>query len=793
VTSTPVLDDMVTALESRHGFIGSSLPRKEDRRFVQGKGQFTDDFHVRGMLHATFVRSPHAHARIRGIDVTAAAALPGVVAVVTGEDLARLTEPAVVAQEGAVPMVMETLPTTKVRFNGDPVACVIAEDRYVAEDAAELVEVDYDVLEPVLDMYTAADGPLVDEGLPSNLHTRQTKSYGDVAAAFAAADRVVEARFRAQRLTHVPIETLGVLAVWDAGREELTFYSGQQTAHVTRTLLASRLRLNENQVRVVSPDMGGGFGLKIPLFREELTVAAMAMKLARPIKWTEDRTENLMASNHARDDAAVVRAAVAKDGTVLGIQADLWADFGAYAFYPPSYIIDVVGWLLLGAYKVENYEYTINVAITNKCPSGTLRAPMALVTWATDGTIERVAEELGLDPLDVRRRNMIRLQDQPYRSAPGYLYESLTLRESFDEMLERFDLDAFRQTQEAARAEGRLLGVGIASVLEPTTYGSAWYKASGDEGSGHEAATVKLEPSGAINVMVGIIPSGQGYETTIAQVVAEALGSTPDNVSVRLGDTHVVPYGMGSRGSRGAAAGNGVAYLAALDLKNKALRIAAHVVGEPVDALEIVGDQIYVVGEAEPRLPLAHVARIAYMDPTALPPGVEPGLEIHRTYDPPQLTFSNATHLAVVEVDSDTGRVDILDYRVVEDAGTLINPMIVDGQVHGGVVMGIGQALFEETVYDEAGTNVTTSFLDYLIPTIDTVPVISVHHIETPNPNTPRGIKGMAEGPVQGGVASVALAVGDALRCTGARVEALPLNPRRVLGLLRESGWRDRG
>jgi aerobic carbon-monoxide dehydrogenase large subunit len=789
---TTTLDSANIDQHTREGskYIGQATPRKEDRRLVQGQGQFTDDIHVRGTLHAAFVRSPHAHARIVSIDTSQAEELPGVVAIYTGRDLSRLTSPAVVAQAGASPMVMETLPTEKVRFNGDPVACVVATDRYVAEDAIELIAVEYELLTPVLDMRSVDDPdlPLVDEGLPSNLHTRETKSYGDIDAAFADADAIVEAQFRAQRLTHVPIEGLGVLAVWDKGREELTFYSGQQTAHVTRTLLASRLGLGENQVRVVSPDIGGAFGLKIPLFREELAVAAVAIELGRPVKWTEDRTENLMASNHARDDAVSVKAAVRSDGTILGIKADLWADFGAYAFYPPSYIIDVVGWLLLGAYKIENYQYTINVGITNKCPSGTLRAPMAIVTWATEGLVERIAEELGLDPIEVRRRNMIRLADQPYRSAPGYLYEALTLRESLDEMLDRFDLAAFRERQAAARADGRLLGLGVASVLEPTTYGSAWYKASGDEGSGHEAATVKVEPSGAINVMVGIIASGQGYETTIAQVVAEALGSTVDNVSVRLGDTHVVPYGMGSRGSRGAAAGNGVAYLAALEARNKIVRIASHLVGEPVDSLDLRDGQVFVHGEWEPRMPIRDIAWMCYMDPTSLPPGEQPGLEIHRTYDPPELTFSNATHLCVVEVDPATGKTEIQEYHVVEDAGTLVNPMIVDGQIIGGTVMGIGQALFEETIYDEAGNNVTSSFVDYLIPTADTVPEFVIHHIETPNPRTPRGIKGMAEGPVQGGLASVALAVTDALKPTGARVDQIPLTPSRVLGLIRGTG-----
>lgn len=768
-------------------FVGKSVPRKEDRRFVIGKGRYADDLGVPGLLQAAFVRSPHAHARIRSIDTSEALKIPGVIAVVTGRDLFEFTTPFICRQPGAPEMEMDALPVSKARFAGDPVACVIATDRYIAEDGCDRVVVDWEELPPVLDMYHAADAgmPLVDEKIPSNLHSHETFRYGDVEGAFARADRVVKAHFRAQRLTHSPMETRSVVALWDEGRHELTYYGAAQTAHILRTTLASRLGLSENNIRVISPDVGGGFGQKLPLYREEFTVCAMAMRLKRPIKWVEDRVENLVASNHARDDAVSVEVAVMNDGTVLGVRADLWADFGAYAFYPPSYIISVVGWLLLGAYKIENYQYTINVAITNKCPAGTLRAPMAIVTWATEGMMHRVAHELGLDPFDVQRKNMITLADQPYRSAPGYLYEALTLREGFDKVLADFDMPAFRREQAEAKESGKLLGVGIATVVEPTTYGSAWYKASGDDGSGHEAATVKLEPTGAINVMVGIISTGQGYETSVAQVVAEALGSDPANVDVRLGDTHVVPYGMGSRGSRGAAAGHGVAYLAALDLRGQVLKIAAHLLQREVAGLTIVNGIVVDAGNPAVSIPVKEIARIAYNDPTSLPEGMLPGLEIHRTYDPPFMTFSNATHLAKVEVDTGTGNVKIQRYYVLEDAGTLINPMIVDGQIHGGVSMGIGQALMEESHYDQHGTNLSATFGDYLMPTMDTMPDIEVEHVITPNPNTPRGIKGMSEGPVQGAIGCVALAVQDALAQVGAEVHQLPMSPSRILASLR--------
>ena len=769
--------------------IGTSTPRKEDARLLRGQGCFVDDIEFRGMLHAAFVRSPVAHARISAIETAEAEALPGVVAVVTGEDLARLTTPGTITQVNAPSLRMETIPVAKVRFAGDLVACVIATDRYIAEDAAELVDVEFEPLTPHLDMFSAqaATKDPVDPDLPHNLHTHETKVYGDVAGAFAQADRVVEAQFRSPRLTHVPIEPRGVVAHWDEGRRALTLYTGQQTAHVARTRLAARLGLRENQVRIVSPDVGGAFGQKIPLYREDITVAAMAIHLRRPIKWIEDRMENLTASNHARDDAVYIQAAVRADGIILGIKAALWADFGAYAYFPPSYIIDVVGWLLPGGYRVANYEYTINVALTNKCPAGTMRAPMAIVTWATEGLVEKIAAELGLDPVEVRRSNLIGLEDQPYVSAPGYTYEALTLREGLEDALSRFDVKAFRETQAQARQDGRLLGLGIATVLEPTTYGSEWYKKALGVGSGHEAARVRIDPSGTVSVSVGINPSGQGYETTLSQVVAAGLGTDIENVAVLLGDTDVAPYGMGSRGSRGAVAGNGVAYLAAVDLHDKVLRIAAHLSGEPLSALRLAGGQVTSAVDGDPLFSLAEIAWIAHMDPSRLPAGEAPGLEVHKTYDPPPMTFSNGTHICVVEVVPQTGRTTIAQYMVVEDAGTLINPMIVDGQIRGGIAMGVGHALFEEVLYDEDGNNTTATFMDYLIPTMDVVPEPEIHHLHTPNPHTPRGMKGMSEGPVQGSVAAIALAVQDAIRHTGAEVNELPLSPRRVRQLLRST------
>lgn len=766
--------------------IGQPIERTEDQRLLQGRGQFLDDVgEPRGTLHAAFLRSPHAHARILSIDKDRAAALPGVVAIVDGADLSALTEPSVITQEDGPTLVMETLPVHKVRFVGDIVACVIAKDRYVAEDALELVRVEYERLTPHLNMFDAAsvgDEESVDPSLANNLHTHVARSYGNTESAFKSADLVVEVDVRSPRLTHVPIETRGLLATWDKGQSALTLYTGQQVAHVARTRLAARLRLRENQVRIVSPDVGGAFGQKIPVYREDVIVSALAILLDRPVKWIEDRAENLLASTHARDEAVFVQAAANSSGEILGLRAALWSDFGAYAYFPPSYMLDVVGWMVPGAYRLANYEYVLNVALTNKCPAGPMRAPMSIVTWVTEALMEEIARRLDLPVATVRRRNIIRDDEQPYTTACQYTYEALSLQGCFERGMNEA---AFLQ---AAHERGnRLVGSALVNVVEPTTYGSAWYKRALGSGSGHETARIIMDPSGGITVSVGINPSGQGYETSISQVVADELGVAMDDVRVLLGDTHIAPYGMGSRGSRGAVAGHGVVHLAAQQMRIRIQEACAFMF--KCDAHDIVlrDGAIYNRKTSTKLESLQRVAWIFHMSPSSLPPGVPPGLDITASYDPPQMTFSNATHCAQVEVDKITGQVEVTRYEVWEDAGRVINPLIVDGQIQGGVVMGIGYALCEEVVYDDQGNNTCATFVDYLIPLASQAPKVTIHHVETLNPNTPKGMKGMSEGPVMGSVAALALAVQNALRLVNpdARVGQLPLHPGRVLTTMR--------
>ncbi|MFG1302993.1 xanthine dehydrogenase family protein molybdopterin-binding subunit [Xanthobacter autotrophicus] len=772
--------------------IGQPLPRREDRRLLTGAGRFVDDIAIPGALHAMFVRSPHAHARIRAIDTRAAAVMPGVVAVVTGRELAEWTSGLQMAPpiEGLVPTAMTTLPLDKVRFQGDPVCCVVATDRYRAEDAAEAVEVEYEILPAVPDMGAAlaAGAPLVDDSLASNRLAHQLFAVGDVAARRREAHAIVEAEFAQQRMTHVPIETRGCAAVWDEGRAHLTFHVGNQVPHPLRTQLARRLSLSESQVTVICPDIGGGFGQKIALYREELTVAALAVRLKTPVRWREDRMENLQAACHAREATCRTRASVAEDGRILGLELDIREDFGAYSFFPGNYIARVIALILTGPYRVSDYSYEITVALTNKCGVGPMRAPMAMTSWVMDGTLDAVARKLGLDPLAVRRVNMLSPEDLPYTMATGEVLEDITPRETLEAVVGAVGYEDFRRRQTEARAEGRHLGLGLCSVVESTTYGSRFYKSAGIPGSGHEAAWVRIEPTGVVNASVGLMGTGQGYETPLAQAVAEGLGVDTAQVRIALGNTDVAPYGMGSRGARGATAGGGALFLCARKAQAHVLTVAAHMLNlNSADELRLADGQVErrVAGTwTAAGIGLADVARIAYLDPTALPGGVEPGLDFSLSYDPPPMTYSNSAHACEVEVDRETGRVAIRRYVVAEDCGTVLNPIVVRGQQQGAVAMGLSGALMEQVFYDETGQNLSSTLADYLLATACDLPDFEILPLHTPSRRTPAGIKGMAEGGVMGAIGALTNAVNDALAPFGAVAERLPLSAPYIRGLI---------
>jgi carbon-monoxide dehydrogenase large subunit len=784
---------VTTASEFRH--IGSDRPRLEDRRLLTGRGRYIDDIEVPGALHACFARSPHAHARIVSIDIQAARDMPGVVAVVTGAELAAWTTRHRMAPpiDGLQPVEMDTLPRDKVRFQGDPVACVVATDRYLAEDAAEAVAVEYEVLPAVTSMWQALapDSPRVDESLTSNLLSHQQAVHGAPVTLDPQAHRIVESTFSQHRQTHLPIETRGCIAVWDEGHQHLTFHVGTQAPHPYRTTLAARLRLSESQVTVASPDVGGGFGQKIALYREELTVAALARHLRRPVRWREDRMENLLASSQAREDFCRTRAAVDAQGRLLGLELEIVEDFGAYSFYPGNYLARVVAMILTGPYKVANYSYDVKVLLSNKVGNGPMRAPMSITSWVMEGTMDAIARALRLDPVAVRRLNMVGPGDLPHTMATGEVLEDITPRETLEAALAAIDYDGFRKRQGEAAAQGIYLGLGICTVVESTTYGSRFYKAAGIPGSGHEAAWIRIEPSGVVNASVGLGATGQGYETALGNAVAEGLGVDPAQVRLHLGHTDIAPYGMGSRGARGGTAGGGTLYLCARDARAKVLAIAAHLLGladgEPLRLADGRVEREVGARWQDCDLTLAQIARTAYLDPTALPPGLAPGLDFSKTFEPPPMTYSNSTHVCQVRLDVATGAVAIERYLVAEDCGTVLSPVVVEGQQHGAIAMGLSGSLFEHVEYDASGQNLSGSLADYLVATACEIPKIEIISMHTPNRRTPAGIKGMAEGGVMGAIGAVTNAVNDALAPFGAVATRQPLTPMSLRDLLREA------
>jgi carbon-monoxide dehydrogenase large subunit len=559
-----------------------------------------------------------------------------------------------------------------------------------------------------------------------------------------------------------------------------------------RSALAARLGVPESAVRVVTPDVGGGFGQKIPLYREELTTAAVSRLLGRPVRWIETRRENLLASLHAREDIVDVRAAVTSHGTILGVDARILTDFGAYAYFPANYMARVVGMMIPGAYRLRDYRYAITAVLTNKCPAGPYRAPMLICSWVTEGTIDAIARALALDPVEVRRRNMLSEADLPYRTATELTYRSVYPRDTLERALATFGYVDRRREQTQARSGGRIRGIGVATYVEPNTYGSEFYKTAGIAGSGHDAAIVRIEPSGAVSAQIGVVSQGQGHPTTVAQALADELAVPIETIRVHAGDTAAAPYGMGTRGSRGGVVSAGAALGAARILKEKLLRIAAHLLEAPLQDLELADGRVQVRGVPASGLTVAQLAQKAYLAPMELPPGMEPGLEATHAFDPPALTFSSGTHVCEVDIDPETGRLTIPRYTIVEDCGRMLNPRVVEGQLHGATAQGLGGALCEEVVYDADGQNLSATFMDYALPTAASLPPFEVEHLERPDPGTPLGMKGMAEGGVMGASAAIASAVADALAPLGLDAGRQPFTAARLAQALRPGARRRR-
>ena len=782
---------------SREGtgkMLGAQVRRVEDPRVLLGKTQYVDDLILPDMLAVAFVRSPYAHAKITNIDIQAALATPGVACVLTGQDILETIKPLRVEFDTQkVPFHKScnwhVLTPDKARFVGDLVAAVVATDRYTAEDAADLVEVDYEPLEAVADMESAllADAPLVHEEWGDNVMERFEAQVGEVGKAFQDADCVVSERFVTGRHMASPMETRGCVARFDVATEALTVWSSTQVPHTLRASLATLLDLAEHRIRVISPDVGGGFGLKAHPFPEEVVVTYLAKTLRKPIKWIEDRREHLSASLQAKHQIVHAELALKNDGTVLGLKARFLSDAGGYSSYPWSSAFEPkhAAGTITGPYKIPAYSFETCTVATNKASIGVYRGvgiPVAALTM--ERLLDMGAQKLGLDPADIRLRNMIPQDEHPYMTLLDTEIESGSHQASLQQALDILGYGDFRAEQQQARENGRYLGVGIGSYVEGTAHNSAVFDSFGVKIGGYEAATLRIDESGKVTVFVGTHSHGQGHHTVYAQLIADTLGVALEDVAVVQGDTQATPRGWGTWASRSAVTGGGAVTVAAQKLRDKLLRIAARLTEVPADDLELAQGAVQRKTGGVRLLSIPDLAHRIIAQPTGLPPDEEPGLDASVAYEPPPITHSNATHVATVAVDIETGQVQLLRYIVVEDCGTIINPTIVNGQIQGGVAQGIGSALYEHALYDDAGQFLTGTFMDYLIPTAADVPQVEIGHIETPSPYTLNGIKGMGEGGAIAPPAAIANAVADALSPFGVRVNEVPLTPERVLGML---------
>jgi aerobic carbon-monoxide dehydrogenase large subunit len=765
-------------------FVGQSVVRVEDGRILTGRGRYMDDIVLPGMLEGVFLRSDVGHARIASVDAEQARSMPGVVAVITAAELEGAVFPVQVPAEipNYLRPVFHALADDKVRYAGDPVALIVAESRYLAEDARDAVEVEYEPLEAVVTMEQAADSalPPLFEDVGSNVFYTEAMNFGEPDAAFAQADRVVSAMIDSARVTHVPMEGRGGVADYRIGTDELTYHAGSQAPHALRQGLAGLLGHPADRLRVVIPDIGGAFGQKAGLCREDLVVCAAAKMIGRPVKWVEDRVENLAAAGQAREETIEIAAAVKDDGTILALDVKMRLNQGAYPLLgTPAPLFGWIARTMIGnAYRIDSMRWSLDVYASNKASYGAYRGPWAAETLAREILIDRIAHDLDLDPVDVRRRNLLTLDEQPCKMMSGPTIEGVAMLGTLERAAELVDYDGFREQQRRAREQGRLLGIGFSTYIEPAPGPPDFWAAIGFP-IGGERAVARLEPDGHLTVMTTQAPHGQSHETTIAQVAATEFGVPMSHVRVLYGDTSAVPYSfMGTGGSRSATMASGSALHATRAVKQKALAYAGNMLEISPGDLEIVEARIRVKGDPDSGMGLGELAQAVYFIP---PEGEENDLRSAALFDAPPGGFSGGTHVCFVEIDPETGIVRIPRYEVIEDCGSLINPAVVDGQVRGGVAQGIGIALYEHARYNDEGTFVSSTFLDYLVPTAMEIPTIGVEHFESPAMDEVN-YRGVGEGGTIAAPAAVLNAVSDALG--GTRVEQLPLTPDRVLALI---------
>jgi carbon-monoxide dehydrogenase large subunit len=767
-------------------YIGASIKRSEDPRILTGRGRYVDDIKLPRMLHAAFVRSPMAHARLLSVDVSAARELPGVVAVLTGADLEAMTVPgpdplmAMFTGPGPTPE-FSLLATDKVRFVGDPVAVVVAESRYLAEDGCELVEAEYDDLPPVVNAAFALhpSSPPLFANLGDNIARPPVRSeHGDVSGTFAAADRIIDFHIDVHRHQNVPMEGRGCVASYDADRGLMTVIAATQGVHVTRMGVAARLGMERDQVRVVAGDIGGSFGLKIGASREELAVAAASRFLGRPVKWVEDRSENLAASGQAREESFDVRAAVSNDGDLLGLDVKMVIDTGSYPGMG-TMVPAIMEAMLPGPYKLAALGFESTAAITNKASYVAYRGPWASETFVRERVLDLIAKDLGLDPVEIRLRNFAPRTDPPALMITGRPLVGVTSKESLERVAQMVDVPAFRRRQAEARAQSRYLGIGMATFIEAAPGPRSPEGASGPMGL--ESVRLRLEEDGIVALFTGQMPHGQSHQTTLAQIAADEFGVPFEQVRVVVGDTDVVPFGL-TGGSRSATMAGGAALHGARRLKAKVLDLAAHLMEASAEDLLITDGNVWVRGDPESAIGVSDVARRAASGRFGT--DVDATLEVEARFDGGEGGWSGGTHCAIVEVDAETGVVKVERYVAVEDCGVLINPAVVEGQIRGGIAQGIGAVLLERSAYAEDGAFQSATFMDYLLPTACDVPRIEIEHLETVPLDADVNFRGVGEGGMVVAPATVVNAIEDALSPFGVRIYEQHLPPARILELI---------
>ena len=782
-------------LDRPNSYIGRSVPRPNAPRLAEGRGAFVDDIEVSGRAgHAAFVRSPHAHARIGSIDAEAARALPGVIAVVNGPELAEIHDPWVGVLshlQGLKSAPQYALPLETATWQGEAVVAVVAESRAKAEDAAELVKIDWEVLTPVTDAETALDPAttVIHESLGDNLAWRRNADFGDIEAAYAEADHIVEETYVFARHTGVCVEPRAILADWNPGEGQLTVWHNNQCPHMVQNILATHFHLDEHMVRVIARDVGGSFGIKVHTYADEIATVGLSILLKRPVKFVADRLESFLSDIHARDQRVLGKVAVRDDGIILAFEIDALSGIGPYSMYPrtsgieANQIVNLTG----GPYAFDHYRAQATVVFQNKNMMCQYRAVGHPVKCAvTEGLVDAAARATGLDPAEIRRRNLRADDSYPCRSAQGLPFENLSHQESLAKLLDAMDYDALKTERDALRTEGVYRGIGLASFIEVTNPSAMFYGVGGARISAQDGATMRLDARGNVFVATGATEQGQGMEAVISQVAATAVGVPPERLKIVTGDTDHTPYGGGTWASRAAGIGGEAVAQAGRALRQQILRAAAVMLQEEAENLDIQGGVVVDRASGEERIGLDEVGRICYYRPDTLPDGFQSELVATRHYVPRKypFAFTNGAQASYLEVDVETGFISLLDHWCIEDCGTVINPQLVDEQIRGGIVQGLGAALWEQCVYDGDGQMLNATMADYLVPMAAELPDMRCGHVVSPTFESDLGAKGAGEAGTCGAPAAVMNALNDALAPFAARLTDMPFTPQKVLRAL---------